>query len=133
MTASLTPIDQIPLPPIPVDLKAKAALDQIVSGIPRERWRSAINHAPIVALPISSLTALQEYVRTWEVKAFAKDPDLRADGQGSGSRDEDGYANDYPIVIAWRGGRYIWDGHHGITAAIVRGDREVEARLVVVG
>jgi hypothetical protein len=101
----------------------------------RENWKAvfsnheinqAIRDAPERTVPVWGLKAIQKSVDPAIVMSYVR-------GRRRGDDDvhpKTGVPNDLPIVVSYRKERYVFDGHHRITATIVGGGSEVNARWV---
>lgn len=89
--------------------------------------KQLIESAPVKKIPIAGLHAIQHSVKPQQVLNYVRKPDMVPEG----ARDPiHGGPIDKPIVVEKAGVRYIYDGHHRITADLLRGKRETEARYV---
>lgn len=88
---------------------------------------SRTHSAPVVSIPMSELHASQKRVNRERLSGYVSGQIKRSNGQkASGS----GALIDLPIVVKV-GGKYTCrDGHHRLTAAWLRGEREARVRLV---
>ena len=87
---------------------------------------AAIAKSPVQAVPLDGLHGIQTSVNRDEVKDFIKDPNSVPRGKMSPRH---GGPIDYPVVIQYRGERLIHDGHHRLTAALLRGEKTAMVRL----
>lgn len=92
-----------------------------------EAINAAIKAAPVVSIPLKGLHAIQHSVKPEQVDRYLHDPTLKYLGE---KHPKARTPIDHPIVIQSGGKRYIHDGHHRATSALLRGDREFEARFV---
>ncbi len=87
----------------------------------------AIAKAPLHNLPLDNLIAIHHSVRPDNVGEYIDDP-MRVP---LGSRDpKHGGIIDLPIVIQKDGQRFIHDGTHRATAAVLKGEKNIAVRFV---
>lgn len=79
------------------------------------------------AVEIEGLVATQPTVGLADALAYADDPDRKRKGA---TNPKTGALIDLPIVVELEGERYIHDGHHRLMAALARGERYADARVV---
>lgn len=88
---------------------------------------AAIDRAPIASIPLAGLLGTQHSVKPPQVRKYIEDPDRVP----LGTRDpEHGGLIDYPIVVQQDGKRFIHDGHHRLTAAVLMGEKAAKVRFV---
>lgn len=86
-----------------------------------------VDDAPVERVPLASLTAIQRSVNAERLEQHLDDPDLvPAGARKHGS----GMLKDAPVVVRLGGKSYLHDGHHRATAALLRGETHVRARVV---
>lgn len=89
--------------------------------------KELIDNAPVKKVPLEGLHAIQHSVQPRQVLSYVREPDMVPPG----ARDQfHGGPIDLPIIVHKKGTRYIYDGHHRITAAKLTGRSTVEARYV---
>lgn len=91
----------------------------------------AIIKAPIESIDIRhdpELFAIQHSVKAPQVAFYLDHPESKPEGH---MNDRSKTPDDVPVVIAYDGKRYIWDGHHRLTAEWLRGASDADVRLVV--
>lgn len=91
-------------------------------GIPKR-----VEKAPTERVPLAQLTAIQKTVNVERLENHLADPHLIARGArkiGSGMK------TDRPVVVRAGGKAYLHDGHHRATAAMLRGETDIKARVV---
>ncbi len=86
---------------------------------------NAIRQAPIKTVPIKGLRAIQHSVQRDRVRQYIDNPNL-----AEGKRSDADTPADFPVVIQYRGDRYIHDGHHRIVADKLQGIKSAAVRLV---
>jgi hypothetical protein len=92
-----------------------------------EEINRRIHSAPVVRVPLRGLHAIQHSVKYGRVLEY-----LRGEvGDRKGEVNPKSKTPvDHPIVIQQGGKRYLHDGHHRATAALLRGKTSIKARLV---
>lgn len=86
----------------------------------------AIENAPVERVPLNELHAIQHSVKADRVAQYIAHPDAVP----AGTRDpKHGGLIDKPIVVVSGGVLYLHDGHHRATAAKLRGEQTIEARV----
>ena len=98
--------------------------EDLKAGLTDKEIDAVIDAAPIVDVPLQGLTSLQHSVQADVVRRYIVAP-------GATSYTEGNVPRDVPIVVEREGmvGRYLWDGNHRVTAAILRGESSIRARL----
>lgn len=91
-------------------------------GIPKR-----VDEAPIKSVPLSELHGIQKTVNVERLSQHLEDENLVPEGQRSPHA---GMLVDLPVVVKLGGKDYLHDGHHRATAAWVRGERAIGARVV---
>jgi len=91
-------------------------------GIPKR-----VEDAPIDTVDLDALTGIQKSVNVARLSQHLEDENLIPDGQRSTGA---GMLVDLPVVVKFGGRHYLHDGHHRATAAWVRGERAIGARVV---
>jgi hypothetical protein len=91
---------------------------------------AAIRHARVETVPIAGLHAIQHSVKADRVAQYIRDPDLRPPGD---LHPRAGTPVDHPVEIQYKGKRYLHDGHHRTTAAILEGKKRIQARVARLG
>ena len=109
---------------VPFPYASRTAYKDIFTN---EEINHAINSAPVKIIRIAGLHAIQHSVRGDRVEEYIKHPNLLEEGQRSPKHKG---LIDLPIVVQYRGIRYIHDGHHRTTAEWALGHNKVEARFV---
>lgn len=92
------------------------------AGIPKR-----VEDAPIKTVDLEHLTGIQRTVNAERLQQHIEDEDLLPEGSRSSGA---GMLIDMPVIVKHKGVHYIHDGHHRATAAWVRGERAVGARVV---
>ena len=83
--------------------------------------------APVRDVPLTDLSSIQASVGRTRLIAHALDPRFTPPGTRS---PENGGLVDLPVLVKADGLTYIHDGHHRATAAALRGEPTVKARVV---
>lgn len=96
-------------------------------GIPREEFVEFVDDAPTKKIELSDLVATQPTVDPDEVAWFVDNPAFRAP---VGTRNKFGLLIDLPLVVQRGGQELIHDGHHRLSAAVVRGEQTAEVRYL---
>lgn len=81
--------------------------------------------APIAVVPVGQLNAIQRTINAERLQQHATGSATmspRAPGSG--------LPRDLPVVVKIRGQLYIHDGHHRLTAAVLKGAPDARVRLV---
>lgn len=86
-----------------------------------------VEDAPIETIDLDSLRGIQRTVNVERLSQHLEDENLIPNGQRSPHA---GMLTDLPVVVKSGGQHYLHDGHHRATAAWVRGERAIGARLV---
>lgn len=86
-----------------------------------------VESAPVKSVPLAELHGIQRTVNAERLSQHLEDEDLIGEGQRSAHA---GMLIDLPVVVKIDGKNYLHDGHHRATAAWVRGERAVGARVV---
>lgn len=86
-----------------------------------------VDKAPVETVDLASLTGIQRTVNAERLAQHLEDENLIPEGQRSPHA---GMLTDLPVVVKVDGQNYIHDGHHRATAAWVRGERAIGARVV---
>lgn len=92
------------------------------AGIPKR-----VEAAPVVRVPIGELTAIQGSVNAERLQRHLEDPRLIPKGARTPSS---GMLKDRPVVVRLGDKSYLHDGHHRVLAAMLRGERDIKARVV---
>lgn len=92
------------------------------AGIPKR-----VETAPVEDVPLASLTSAQRTVNLERLEQHLEDPRLARRGSRAPST---GMLRDKPVVVRIGGRSYIHDGNHRSTAALLRGERTIRARVV---
>lgn len=101
------------------------------SEFSNKQINKAINApAPIETVKLTELHSIQHSVAPARVKQYIVNPALVPSGARS---DKHHGLVDYPIVIEFRGVKYIHDGHHRLTALWLRGKSTAQVRFVKLG
>lgn len=87
----------------------------------------AITNAKIVTVSLKGLHAIQQSIRGHHVASYIDEPELLPKGARHPAA---GTPLDAPVVIQQDGKRYIHDGHHRASAALLSGRDSIRARLV---
>ena len=86
-----------------------------------------IAEAPVERVPTGKLvTNGQKSVRVDQLEHYISRPN--ASGSDHGGKGTHG--TDHPIVVKIGGRHIIYDGHHRATAAVLRGEKAIDARVV---
>jgi len=89
----------------------------------------AIAKAPVKKVQIKDLYAIQHSVKPERVREYIRNPETIP-----GKRHPEAHTpTDHPVVIRQGGKSYLWDGHHRVTARILRGKTDTNARVVDLG
>jgi hypothetical protein len=83
--------------------------------------------APLVRVPLSSLMGIQRSVNVERLAKYVDDPTAVKPGTRGAHH---GGLVDVPVVVRKGGKLYIHDGHHRLSAARVRGEKDARVRLV---
>lgn len=86
-----------------------------------------IKAAPIVAVDVRGLHTIQQSVKADRVAQYLRNPALTPPDARS---EKHGGPVGYPIVVKVGGVRWIHDGHHRLTAMVLRGEAKIRARFV---
>jgi hypothetical protein len=107
-----------------------------IDHIPRAEYRDLIKGHPIASkthaasvqrVKLKDLKGIQRTVNQERLHAYLENPNLTPNNKRAiGS----GMLIDKPVVVKVGGAMFIHDGHHRITAAHVRGESEIDARVV---
>lgn len=104
----------------------KVARDDYVKAIQGAGvYKRALDVKPS-RVPLAALTAVQRTVNAERLEKHLGDPNLIPKGTKGDHRG----LVDHPTVVRLGGKHYIHDGHHRATAALVRGDKDILARVV---
>jgi hypothetical protein len=87
----------------------------------------AIESAPKKAVPIAGLHAIQHSVKAEKVKEYIDHPNAIPEGQRHPTHRG---VIDTPIIINYKGKRYIHDGHHRTVGEMLLGKKDIMARYV---
>lgn len=110
------------LAPIPVG--EDSPYDKVIGHKSLQR---RIASAPIQKVPVGRLvTNGQKSVRVDQVAHYISNRGASGTRHGR----ESIHPTDHPIVVRVGGRDVTYDGHHRVTAAILRGDRSIDARYV---
>lgn len=88
---------------------------------------SRVDDAPVKSIDLEELTGIQRTVKVERLQQHLDDEDLIPEGKRS---EHGSMLIDMPVVVKIGGETYLHDGHHRATAAWVRGERAVGARVV---
>lgn len=83
--------------------------------------------APVETLPIDDLVARQRTVRRNHVEEFVRNPHLVKPGHIAPKKH---MLDDHPVVVQYKDTLFIHEGHHRLTAAMMRGEEGVKVRVV---
>jgi hypothetical protein len=87
----------------------------------------AIDSAPKRSIPIAGLHAIQHSVKADRVQEYIDHPNIVPEGQRHPVHRG---VVDVPIIIQYKGKRYIHDGHHRTTGEMLLGKKDILARFV---
>jgi hypothetical protein len=86
-----------------------------------------VEKAPIKRVPLRSLKAIQKTVNAERLAEHVADPNLiPEDARKHGS----GMLTSKPVIVKLAGELHLHDGHHRATAALLRGEDSIKARVV---
>jgi hypothetical protein len=94
---------------------------------PDVRVRARIDTAPVRMVTLARLVAIQKSVNPSRVEHYIENPELP---EGTAHWSTGAWLVDFPIVIVHDGVFYLHDGHHRATAAYVRGEWQIRARVI---
>ena len=83
-----------------------------------------LNSGVIVSVDLDDLTSLQGTVKIDHVEDFIDNPNIK------GKTDDIGVKRDFPIVVQYRGKKYVYDGNHRLAAWKMLGNKKANVRLV---
>jgi hypothetical protein len=86
-----------------------------------------VDTAPVDTVDLEGLTGIQKSVNVERLGQHLEDESLIPEGQRSAHA---GMLTDLPVIVKSGGQHYVHDGHHRATAAWVRGERAIGARVV---
>lgn len=110
---------QHPFPSIP-----KEAYREMLKG---DKVTGRIDTAPVMKIPLNEIVGVQHSVNMERVMQHARDPRMVKPGQRASGA---GHLIDMPVIVKTGGKYYCHDGHHRATVAKLRGDTEIQARVV---
>jgi uncharacterized Zn-binding protein involved in type VI secretion len=106
---------------MPIEVGADSPYDRVIG---HKSLHKRIEAAPIKKIPTGSIvTNGQKSVRVDQVAHYIANHGEAGTKHGS-------VPTDHPIVVRVGGQNVAYDGHHRLTAAILRGDPKIEARFV---
>lgn len=101
--------------------------DEYLSKIKGKGIVKRVEDAPIKTVDLDSLVGIQRTVNAERLSQHLEDEELIPEGQRSPNA---GMLIDTPVVVKLGGEHFLHDGHHRATAAWVRGERAIGARVV---
>ncbi len=101
--------------------------EQYLKDIKGKNIPKRVDEAPIESVPLAELHGIQRSVNVERLAQHLEDEDLVPEGKRSPNA---GMLVDLPVVVKMNGKDYLHDGHHRATAAWVRGERAIGARVV---
>lgn len=109
---------------MPMPVGEDAPYDKVLG---HKSLKRRIGSAPVEKVPTSKLvTNGQKTVRVDQVEHYIGAPKAAGTPHGGGKD----HGTDHPIVVKVGGHHVLFDGHHRATAAILRGDNHIDARVV---
>ena len=115
----------------------EGALRHPFATVPREKYLSMIkpfgsiakrtHDAPIALVNLHELTGIQESINAERLNQHASNPKLVPEGTRAAGH---GGLVDRAVVVRHGGKLYIHDGHHRLTAAVLRGATTAKVRFV---
>ena len=109
---------------VPLPFADKAEYHQ---GLTNRQINHAIRAAPVEKRPIEGLHAIQHSVQRDRVEQYVEDPNLVEPGA---LNPKSKTPIDHPVEVERFGKRWLHDGHHRVTAEILKGKKEASFRVV---
>jgi hypothetical protein len=105
----------------PIEKGEDAPYDKVVD---HDEMHRLIKKAPVERVLLKGLVSNgQESVRTDQVAHYISNKGDKGTRHGKAS-------TDHPIVVRVGGKEVVFDGHHRVTAAMLRGEKDIRARHV---
>lgn len=101
--------------------------DEYKHDVDNEEINEGINAAPILDVPLKHIVTNQRSVDPEHVAAYILKPDAVEKGQ---KNPKTGTPVDHVIVVKYKNVLHLHDGNHRVTAALLRGEDTIEARVV---
>lgn len=101
--------------------------DEYIAKIKGRGIVKRVDDAPMDSVDLDSLHGIQRTVNAERLQQHLEDENLIAEGTRSAGA---GMLIDAPVVVKVGGEYHLHDGHHRATAAWIRGERAIGARVV---